>query len=84
MERTIISSLNCIRVKGEGWIPIQPGPEDIKRFSCPTQLSVKFVLLINLKLLRIASSFLLNIAEHENSSSNECENVTYCWHFRIY
>ena len=29
---------------------------------------MKFVLLVNLKLLTIAKSFLQNIAEHENSS----------------
>ena len=44
-----------------------PGPEVIKLFSCSTQLSMKFALLINLKLLTIANSFLLNIAEHEKS-----------------
>ena len=42
------------------------GPEVIKLFSCSTQLSMKFIMLINLKLLTIANSFLLNIAEHEN------------------
>ena len=36
-----------------------------KVFLCSTQLSMKFVLLINLKLLIIANYFLLNIAEHE-------------------
>ena len=40
-----------------------PGPEVIKLFSCSTQLSIKFVLLINLILLTIANSFLLNIAD---------------------
>ena len=35
-----------------------------------TQLSMKFVLLINLKLLTVANSFLLTIAEHENFSVN--------------
>ena len=45
--------------------------EVIKLFSCSTQLSMKFVLLINLKLLTTANSFLLNIAEHENSSANK-------------
>ena len=39
-----------------------PGSEVIKLFSCSTQLSMKFVLLINFKLLRIANSFL--IAKH--------------------
>ena len=28
----------------------QPGPEVIKHFSCPTQLSTKFILLINVKM----------------------------------
>ena len=62
----------------------QPGPEVIKRFSCSTQLSMKFVLLINLKLLTIANSFFLNIAERENSSANKYENANYCWHFHIF
>ena len=47
----------------------RPGPEDIKLFSCSTQLSMKFALPINLKLLTIANSFLLNIAEHETFSA---------------
>ena len=36
---------------------------------------MNFVLLINLKLLTIANSFLLNIAEHENFSANKYENA---------
>ena len=36
---------------------------------------MNFVLLINLKLLTIAKSFLLNIAEHENFSANKYDNV---------
>ena len=47
------------------------GPGVIKRFSCSTQLSMKCVLLINLKLLIIANSILPNIAEHENFSANK-------------
>ena len=43
------------------------GPEVIKHFSCLTQLNMKFVLLINLKLLTVANSFLLNIAEQKIS-----------------
>ena len=60
------------------------GSEVIKLFSCSTQLSMKFVLLINLELLTIANSFLLNIAEYENFSANKYENANYCWHFHIY
>ena len=40
-----------------------PGPEVIKLFSRSTQLSLKCVLLINRKLLTIASSFLLKVAD---------------------
>ena len=62
---------------------VKPDPEVIKLFSCSTQLSMKFVLLINLQLLTIANSFLLNIAEHGNFSANKYENANYCWHFHI-
>ena len=40
----------------------QSGPEVINLFSCSTQQSMKFALLIHLKLLTITNSFLLNIA----------------------
>ena len=63
---------------------IRFGPEIIKRFSCSTQLSMKFVLLINLTWLTFANSSLLNIAEHESFSANKYENANYCWHFHIY
>ena len=45
---------------------------------------MKFVLIIYLKLLTIANSFLLNIAEHENFSAYKYENAHYCSGFRIY
>ena len=51
------------------------GPEVIKLFTCSTQLSMKFVLLINLKLLTVSFSFLLNIAEHEKFFANKYENA---------
>ena len=38
----------------------------------------------NLIFLTIASSFLLNMAEHENFSANKYENANFCWHFYIY
>ena len=52
-------------------------PEVIKLFSCSTQLSMKSFLLLNLKLLTTANSFLLNIAEHENFSVNKYENANF-------
>ena len=59
---------------------LKPGPEVIKLFSCSTQLSMQ----INLNLLTIANSFLLNITEHEIFSVNKYVNANYCWHFHIY
>ena len=56
------------------------GPEVVKLFSCSTQLSMKFVMLINIKMLTIANSFLRNIAEQENYSANKYENANICWH----
>ena len=63
---------------------LKPGPKVIKLFSCLTQLSMEFFMLINLKLITVPNYFLLNIAEHENCSANKYENVNYCWHFHIY
>ena len=57
------------------WENVSSGPEVIKLFSCSTQLSMKFVLLIYLKLLTILNSFLLNIADLENFSVNKYENA---------
>ena len=45
---------------------------------------MKFVLLINLKLLTIANSFSLNTAEHEHFSADKYENANYRWQFHIY
>ena len=45
---------------------------------------MKFVLPINLELLTIANSFLLNIAEHENFSAIKYENANYCWYLYIF
>ena len=45
---------------------------------------MKFVLLINLKLLTIANSNLLNMAVGDNFSANKYENANYCWHFHIF
>ena len=36
---------------------------------------MKFFMLINIKLLTMPNSFLLNIAEHENFSANKYENA---------
>ena len=72
-----IHSVASIDSDSRQWRPWL-GPEVIKLFSCSTQLSMKFVLLINLKLLTIANSFLLNIAEHENFSANKYANANYC------
>ena len=60
------------------------GFEVIKLLLCSTQLSMKFFMLINLLLLRIVNSFLLNIVEHEYLSANKYENAIYCSQFHIY
>ena len=69
-----------------GFEPLSPGPEVMKLFSFSTQLSMKYilVLLINLKLLTNANSFLLNIALQVIFSADKYENANFCWHFYIY
>ena len=51
--------------------------ETEKKFPCSTQLSMKFFMLINLKLLTIANSFLLKLVAHDNFSANKYENANY-------
>ena len=55
----------------------QPGAEFIKLFPRSTQLSMKFILLMNPKLLTIADSFLLKIVEHENFSASKYKIAKY-------
>ena len=94
--RTILYTAGSKNVRSCGLVP-RPGPpclkhieirksrpRDYKTFLCSTQLSMKFVLLINLNLLTMANRFLLNIAKHESFSANKYENANYCWHFHIY
>ena len=45
---------------------------------------MKFVLLIYLRLLIIANSFLLNIAEHENFFSYKYENAKFSGFFFVF
>ena len=69
-----------------------PGPEVINIFPCSTQLSMKFSLLINVKMLVCEATrargyktfFMLNSAEHENFLAYECKNANKCWHFNNY
>ena len=53
---------------------VQTGHKVIKLFTCPNQLTMKFVLPITLKLLTITNSFLLHVPEHENFSANKNAN----------
>ena len=56
-------------------ILLESGPRGYKTFYMLNSARLKFVLLINLKLLTIENSFLLNFAEHENFSANKYEIV---------
>ena len=47
--------INAISI---GYISVMPGPEVIKLFSCSTQLSMKFSLLINMKMPTIVGIFI--------------------------
>ena len=49
-----------------------------------TQPRMTFFVLINVKLLTMANSFLTNIAKNENFSANKYEDANYYWYFHIY
>ena len=58
-ESCIIGEMCLLDICGQG--RPRSDLEVMKLFSCSTQLSMKFVLLINLKLLTIVNSFLLKL-----------------------
>ena len=64
-------------------LTLSPGPEVIKLFSCSTQLSMKFQLLIKTKVLtneEVPCFKSLRCIYH----ANKCQNANNCWHFKIY
>ena len=48
----------------------------------PTIVSMKFSLLINMKMPTIVEN--ANYCEHVIFSDNKYENANYCWHFHFY
>ena len=56
-----------------------PGPEVIKLFSCSTQLSILFKMLISIKISRF---FLKSQINREcYFPAHKCYNANKCWHF---
>ena len=52
--------------------PWTPGAEVIKLFSCSTQLSMKFIILINIKIAKIDGIFWFNSLEPAIYPANKC------------
>ena len=65
-------------------LPSQPGPEVIKLFSCSTQLSMKFFLLINVKMPTIVG--ILTFMSRKNSilHLSEPDKSWISWYFYTY
>ena len=70
---TSLSRARIRKVSGYRHMTVRPGTEVIQLFSCSTQLSTKFVLLINVKMPTIASiltfmsgkNSILGLSEHK-------------------
>ena len=52
--------------------PLGPGPEVIKLFSCSTQLSMKFQLLINVEIINISGKFRCKTQKLVIYPANKC------------
>ena len=61
---------------------IKAGPRVIKLFSCSSQLSMKFILLINVKMPTIA--VILTFMSKINTTSERQSKKLYLWHFSFY
>ena len=61
-----------------------PGPEVTKLFSCSTQLSMKFQLLIKTKIPANKEVSCFKSLRCCIYHANKCLNANNCWHFNIY
>ena len=60
---------------------ICPGPEVIKLFSCSTQLSTKFILLINVKMPTIVGILTFISMINTTYERLKARNFFVCWYF---
>ena len=63
---------------------ISPGPEVIKLFSCSTQLSTKFILLINVKMPTIVGILTFISMINTTSERLRARNFFVCRYFSFY
>ena len=63
---------------------IKTGPEVIKLFSCSTELSMKFQLLIKTKIPANKEVSYFKSLRCCIYHANKCLNANNCWHFNIY
>ena len=61
-----------------------PCPEIIKPFSCPTQLSTKFILLLNVKMPTIVGILTLISITNSRSERLRARNMFICRYFGFY
>ena len=65
----------------EGHLSQYPGPEIIKLFSCSTQLSMKVILLINVKMPTIVGILTFISMINTRSERLKARNFFICWYF---
>ena len=67
-----------------GLVERKPGPEVIKLFSCSTQLSTKFILLINVKISTIVGILTFMSMINTTSKRLKARNLFICRYFHFY
>ena len=88
---TLLAKLdyNCLYMPhvlswGTSYVVPRPGPEVRKLFSCSTQLSMKFVLFINLKILTKVLNFFHAQLSWASSAELSMKKVLFFWYFYLY
>ena len=73
----------CQRIYNCAWM-CKPGPEVIKLFSCSTQLSTRFILLINVKMPTVVG--ILTFISMKNATSERLKAINFfiCRYFSFY
>ena len=63
---------------------LSPGTDVMKLFSCSTQLSMEFQLLIKPKMLKNTDFSCFQIFRCCILHADKCKNANNCWHYNIY
>ena len=84
MNKMCLNKMFDLSVKRQVMLTSKSGTELIKLFSCSTQLSMEFQMIIKSKMLKNKDFSCFQMPRCCIYHAHKCKNVNNCWHFNIY